>query len=176
MLNDDRKAIPNFELYSISRDGVVNNGRKDLKPYLNNSGYLCIDLKQGVRTKHLIHRLVAQTYIDNPNNYPIVNHIDGNKLNNHVDNLEWCTNSHNILHARASGLNPYNNPTKGLKIGKGSKYHNVTYDRARNKWKGSIRHEGKNLGQKRFNTEEEAGLYVNELIDRYGLDRPKNII
>lgn len=51
-----------------------------------------------------IHRIIALTFIENPNNYPQVNHIDGDKGNNHVDNLEWCTVRQNIRHAEESGL------------------------------------------------------------------------
>ena len=46
-----------------------------------------------------VHKVVARTFIDNPSNYKVVNHIDGDKTNNRVDNLEWCTHSHNSLHA-----------------------------------------------------------------------------
>ena len=48
---------------------------------------------------------MAEYFIDNPNNYPIVNHIDGNKANNHIENLEWCTHSQNNIHAYKNGLN-----------------------------------------------------------------------
>ena len=58
----------------------------------------------GRRKKYNVHRLVAETFIPNTNRYPCVNHIDGNKQNNHVDNLEWCTYSHNNQHAYDNGL------------------------------------------------------------------------
>nr|DAV04592.1 MAG TPA: homing endonuclease [Caudoviricetes sp.] len=51
-----------------------------------------------------IHRLVAQAFIPNPNGYPVINHIDGNKLNNNAKNLEWCTYSYNTKHAYDNGL------------------------------------------------------------------------
>lgn len=54
-----------------------------------------------------VHRLIALTFIPNPNNYPQVNHIDGDKGNNHKSNLEWCSNSQNQIHAFESGLRTY---------------------------------------------------------------------
>ena len=181
MLNNNVLPLPleNFEgLYYVTDDGNILNNKKELKGYINNSGYRCVDLYDvnRKRRKFLIHRLVALTFIKNPDNKPYVNHIDGNKQNNAVSNLEWVTNSENILHARSTGLNPYNFPTLGVKKGKGSKYRNVSYDKSRNKWTAAIRHNNKTLGQKRFNTEEEAALHVNYIIDKYGLDRPKNIV
>jgi len=62
---------------------------------------LCID---GVGNSQFIHRLVATAFIPNPNNYDFVNHIDGCKTNNNVENLEWCTNYQNIEHAMKNGL------------------------------------------------------------------------
>lgn len=53
-----------------------------------------------------LHRLVAEMFIPNPDNLPHINHKDGNRLNNHVDNLEWCTHEQNIRHAVENGLNP----------------------------------------------------------------------
>lgn len=67
-----------------------------LKPYKNNRGYLQIDLvKNGKHYKRQVHNLVATTFIENPNNYIEINHKDENKLNNCVDNLEWCSHIYN---------------------------------------------------------------------------------
>lgn len=71
----------------------------------NDSGYLFLQLYyDNVSTRAYIHRLVAQAFIPNPENKPTVNHKDGNKGNNHVDNLEWSTYKENNAHAIATGL------------------------------------------------------------------------
>lgn len=68
-------------------------------------GYALVSLsKNGKKKKFRIHRLVAEAFIPNPNNYPCVNHIDGNKLNNNVNNLEWCTEKQNMEHAAKFNL------------------------------------------------------------------------
>ena len=54
--------------------------------------------------KYLVHRLVAETFVNNPNNYDCVNHLDGNKKNNTPKNLEWCNRSQNMKHGYSSGL------------------------------------------------------------------------
>lgn len=69
------------------------------------NGYLQVHLfKNGKTETRKIHKLVAEAFIPNPFLLPQVNHIDGNKLNNHVDNLEWCDAHHNVSHAYITGL------------------------------------------------------------------------
>lgn len=83
--------------------------KRTLQPYPN--GYLGF----WHHTNYMVHRLVAETFIPNPNNYPCVNHKDGNKHNNNVDNLEWCSYSYNTKHAIENGLMRSN--TSGFKKG-----------------------------------------------------------
>lgn len=74
---------------------------KELKPSLITKGYLALNLKKGnKKISQRIHRLVAETYIENPDNLPQVNHIDEDKINNHVVNLEWTTNYKNSIHSK----------------------------------------------------------------------------
>jgi len=68
-------------------------------------GYHRVKICHNTKPKYCtIHRLVALQFIGNPNNYPQVNHMDGDKNNNNVDNLEWCTNEYNMKHAIENGL------------------------------------------------------------------------
>lgn len=77
---------------------------KILKPFQTRNPYLCIDLRQHQTHKtKFIHRLVAEAFIPNPNNYPYVNHKDSNPINNRIDNLEWCTQSYNVKYAYING-------------------------------------------------------------------------
>ena len=84
--------------YEITRDGKVINKHTGhtLAPQPNGKGYLRVSIGKKLM---FIHRLVAEKYIPNPENKPQVNHKDGNKLNNCVDNLEWCTAKENSIHA-----------------------------------------------------------------------------
>ena len=76
------------------KDTIIN-----MKSYIDDKGYPRIALRYCGKTKQCrIHRLVAQAFLPNPNNLPEVNHKDENKLNNHVDNLEWCTHIYNTLY------------------------------------------------------------------------------
>lgn len=73
---------------------------KILKASIDKQGYKTVNLwNNGQKKTYKIHRLVAKTFIPNPNNYLVINHIDENKMNNDISNLEWCTQKHNILHS-----------------------------------------------------------------------------
>ena len=110
------KDIPNYEgKYQISNYGRVKSlnynktkQRKLLKPDIRRD-YLCVTLfKNNIRNRIQIHRLVAIVFIPNKLNLPCVNHIDGNKQNNHINNLEWCTHKENINHAIRTNLRNFN--------------------------------------------------------------------
>lgn len=103
------KVIKGYDKYSIDEYGVIKNISRDYVLQPRNSGfggYMTLSLinNEGKRKTKFIHRLVAENFIDNKNNLPIVNHIDGNKFNNHVSNLEWVTVAENIQHAYDTGL------------------------------------------------------------------------
>ena len=93
------KDIKNYEgLYAVTSCGKVWSYRNEcfLKPGDNGDGYLFVNLyKDGKVKQCTIHRLVAEAYIPNPNNLPQVDHIDGNKTHNYVNNLQWITNRDN---------------------------------------------------------------------------------
>lgn len=101
------KQIKGYDDYLIDFSGNIFS--KKLNRYLNqtisNKGYHNVTLNQNkYKRGYKVHRLVAETYIPNPENKPQVNHIDGNKSNNHISNLEWVTGSENVKHAVNIGL------------------------------------------------------------------------
>ena len=113
------KDIEGYEgLYQVSNLGKiksiqylnrVNNKsyprNKILKIIINEKGYLKVDLYKLKKKKRFrIHRLIAQAFIPNPNNFPEINHINGNKQDNSINNLEWCTHSYNMKEAYKLGL------------------------------------------------------------------------
>ena len=97
-----------FMGYRVSNFGRVKSFKtkpRIMKPVLVSKGYLHVMLCKDSKVKWFsIHRLVALTFIPNPEEKPQVNHRDGHKLNNHVSNLEWCTRSENQRHAAKLGL------------------------------------------------------------------------
>lgn len=92
------KKIEDYD-YIVSNFGRIKNLKNNnfLKPQDNRNGYLKVCLsKHGKVKQFLMHRLVAELFIDNPNNLPQVNHKDENKKNNNFSNLEWCTKKYNM--------------------------------------------------------------------------------
>lgn len=100
------KAINGYESYLVCENGDVFSTKRNkylIKSF--NGGYAKVIIKvNGVSHNKLVHRLVAQAFIPNPNNKPQINHIDGIKENNDVSNLEWCNQSENNIHAYKNGL------------------------------------------------------------------------
>lgn len=181
MLNEVYKDIEGYEgIYQVSNLGNVRNQRgKVLKTYQINSGYLCLKLfdANGKRSSHLVHRLVAAAFLSKPKKE--VNHIDGNKHNNTVSNLEWCTSSENKRHALDTGINVYNKPTRGQKLTRNgkpsaSKYFGVSYDNTRSKWIGTVVHNKVKLLHKRYSTELEAARARDAIVVVHNLDLPLN--
>ena len=101
--------IKGYERYEVNKKGDIRYSPtgKIRKRNVANNGY-CMVLLRDLNTKKFknlsVHRLVAEAFIPNPDNLPVVNHKDGNKLNNSVDNLEWATRSENSKHSYRTGL------------------------------------------------------------------------
>jgi hypothetical protein len=142
--------IHDFPNYHIFRNGSILSEykKKFLTPGKSwNKMYKNIILwHNGKRKNFLVHRLVAMHFIPNPNNYPNVDHIDGNKLNNHVSNLRWCNQKMNMSY---DNVKIQSNNKSGIK--------NIFYEKGRNKW----RVDKRGVKGKRFNTKEEAITYLN---------------
>ena len=100
------KDIKDYEgLYQASNLGRIKSKHKILKQILRKDGYYFVNLSKNGKIKPIkVHRIIAQTFVNNKNDYNIINHIDGNKQNNKVSNLEWCTQSHNIKEAYRMGV------------------------------------------------------------------------
>lgn len=124
------KEIIGFPMYTLDEDGnvysryikggggsVSNNYRK-LKPVIDITGYYIVSLirEDGKKIKKSIHRLLGELFIPNPENKEHINHKDGNKLNNRIDNLEWCTPKENFNHAVKLGLVDLSHKNKWVSI------------------------------------------------------------
>lgn len=118
--------ISNFGNINYSRVLTGNNSRKGTKilkikqSCIGTHGYKYITISiKNKPTKITLHRLLALTFIQNPDNKPHINHKDGNKLNNSLSNLEWCTHQENMIHAHKTGLNKgYKKPILCITTGK----------------------------------------------------------
>lgn len=119
--------VKNYEgLYAITRDGKVWSHKRQifLHPATNRGGYLTVILYKNHKKKsYLVHRLVAEAYIDNPKNLPFINHINENKTDNCVENLEWITKCDNNNYGTRNARISINNGKAVLCI-----ESNVVYD------------------------------------------------
>lgn len=133
------RPIQGFEGCTVNEHGEVKINDKPAKAVLNGRGYLKVFLPtgDGKRTSRPIHRLVACAFLDNTERLPVVNHIDGNKHNNDVTNLEWVThqeNSRKALELKARERKPVARLTKSGKVGAvflsiaaAAKYYDCSY-------------------------------------------------
>ena len=143
---EEFKKIDEYINYSVSNFGRVRNDKKGtfLKGNKDGNGYLMVRLsKNGIPKRFKIHRLVGIYFIENVNNYEMIDHINRNKLDNCVDNLRWATRSQN-------------NANRGKKQNTSSNFKGVSFYKASNKWKSqiTINKKPKYLGY--FSTELEA--------------------
>jgi len=106
------RQVKKHPQYAVSKCGKVVSFHNEFPTVLlpiDNFGYERVWLDS---VKHYVHRLIAEAWVPNPSNNPIVNHRDGNKANNNTDNLHWCTYSENNQHAIDIGLRPRFTPRK----------------------------------------------------------------
>ena len=156
------KPIEGFESYQVSnmgnvktykryKDGKLLTPRKSLD-YL---AVMIYDNEKNV-SQPRIHTLVANAFVENPDNKPCIDHIDQNKHNNCASNLRWATKSDNAMNVPKQG---------GV-----SKYKGVTWDESRNKWRARIKVMYKSVHLGRFDTEEEAGRAYDAYIIQHLAD------
>ena len=117
------KKINGYDDYYINEEGQIyrltnGNVKRYLKGNVNKGGYIRVGLtNQGKTKEHLVHRLVCETFLENIDNKPYVNHKDGNKQNNNLNNLEWCTAKENSQHSlNVLGNVPYNTCSKKCEV------------------------------------------------------------
>lgn len=132
------KEVEGFERYSVSNKGQVKNNKTHRVMTLdeNNCGYFRVALNSPRRKRYFIHRLVAIHFIENPEGKKFVNHIDGDKANNCIQNLEWVTQSENEIHTFENNLKDIVN----------RRQVNVTFNDGREAQYKSLKHAGEEIG------------------------------
>jgi hypothetical protein len=149
---------PNFQ---VSNKGRVRNITTNKITEPNSKGYQYVRLG---KKQYLAHRLVATAFIPNPDNLPDVNHIDGNKANNNVTNLEWCTRKHNMRHAYNTGL--IQHPT-----GQDSKQYGKTTSAATRQKQSIVRKDKKKVYQYTLTGELVREYEATTQVQQYGFNR-----
>ncbi len=146
------KSVNGYANYEISNCGRVRNATTEriLKNHTTKNGYLDIGLpKNGSSKRLLVHRLVAEAFFENPAEKRCVDHIDGNRSNNNVDNLRWANTSENARNACKTSK-----PTSSI-------YKGVDYNKQADAWRARIRTTGKQILLGYFANEREAGMAYN---------------
>ena len=128
------KQVIDFENYEINEEGAIRSGDKIMKQYLNHHGYYTLSLfNNDGEKKKSIHRLIGLHFIPNPDNLPYIDHINGKRADNRIENLRWVTREQNY----------WNNKGKGYCFNSG-------------KFQAKIRQNGKTIYLGRYDTPEEA--------------------
>ena len=164
--------VSNFgNVKRVSNMPYKHKNREYIKPYLNNKGYMCINLYKNSKVhKFQVHRLIAVYFLPNPNNLPEINHIDGNRLNNDIDNLEWCTRQQNMQHAWDTGLFINRHANASIKRKKStSKYIGVSWSKQRQRWCVYVGFNKKHYGVGRFINEIDAAIAYDNFIKEKNL-------
>ena len=165
--NEQWRQVNGYANYYVSNCGRVKNIKteKILTSHISTTGYICIDLyKNNKRTKYRMHRLVSDTFLANLNHFKCVDHIDGNRTNNLVTNLRWCTHSQNQGNRmKQSNLSS---------IFKGVYFHKQNMN-----WIAEITIKGKKIHLGCYKTQIEAGkAYNKKAIELFGEFAKLNII
>ena len=160
------RPIKDFENYFISSEGriIKTATGKILKQHENHKGYLIVQLSnKGQKKNFRVHRLVAQTYIPNPDNLPEVDHINGDRQDNRVENLRWVTGSANTRNREVCRQS-------------GSRYNGVIAHPKTGNFIASIWHNRKTVYLGTFTEETKAALAFNQFCKENCLNRELNLI
>lgn len=150
------RDIDGYDNYMISNLGNIKNTKtkKILKHLIKPNGYHAIDLSKDNKTvRYYIHRLVADAFINNPDNKPNVDHINNDKNDNTIFNLRWVTHSQNMMNRKKKNTN--------------NKYKGVIYDKNYKKYKVQINKDKKIMYLKYFDDEKEAAEKYNKYANKF---------
>ena len=170
---EEWKQITDYPNYFVSNFGNIKRNEKLLKGGMMGAKdklYKGVSLRNnGKQSSKMVHHLVGEAFIENPDNLPTIDHIDGDKLNNKVDNLRWVSYQGN--NRNRSKMRTYGD------IQTASKYKGVSWNKVKNHWRCNIYINKKAIYLGSSKNEDEAGMLYNEYIDDNGLEfYKKNVI